>query len=162
MKTLQQIVNENNGSGGYSDKVKSMVNLAIEKSGFKGNPWFRVPSSDFANVSFTFGKDKSEFSNGIIQNDNLNLSFTLEPTKDGGYVLEWNRKSATGKPTKSNMVYDSYKFKISKITAKSEDEFVTKLSKAFIKVKEEVKKLLDDGVFDLHKEFKKPIERFVQ
>lgn len=169
MKSLQQVIVENSTGASFKETINSIVNGAIEQSNFKGTPHIRIAGGEFATVSFTFAKDTSEVSNRIWQNDNLNLVASVEIDKRSGEIIfEWSRKSATGKPLDQYHVYGTYKFKLTKIKAVNEKDATAKLAKALSKVKEEVKRLFADGVFDVHnKDFEKEnnfkaIQRFVE
>ena len=98
------------------------------------------------------GKDKSEWSNGIWQNDPLNLSFSVTDKDDGSFVIAWDRQRLTINPTTPHMAFSGKKLNLRKGKAKDIKDLEKKLKIAFNKVKDSIKGSLKNGEFDVHKD----------
>ncbi len=122
------------------DKVLPKSKLVLFKGGL---------SSSYMIFTGTLGNTKTEYQNGISQNDPLHLSFNVDISKTP-LTIEWSNNSLSINPDNKYHAFSSKKLKMRKTKTKSLVDFASKMEKAFIKVREEVKKSLADKEFTVY------------
>jgi len=108
-------------------------------------------STDYKLFTCTLGKTRSEYANGIRQNDPLSLSFSIDISPKE-YVVTWQGSSLSIVPENKMYAYSSRKLGLRKFRAKDLKLLAKKLDTAFKKTKDVVKKALKDGELDVHGE----------
>lgn len=90
-------------------------------------------------------QDTSEWLNGISQNDPISVMMTLTENKDGSFTVEVENNSIFVNAKEQYMAYGSEKLGLRKINAKSEQDLLTKITKAFNKIKTKIIDLYEAG-----------------
>jgi len=152
MKTFSDIINEATEESEFTvEEVQKTVLDAWNKYFPKSNCWhFKngIGSDKYMIFTCTIGKDKSEFINGIDRNDPLNLSFSIDLSRQPVTITYKSNSIAISPPEGSYLAYGREKLKLRKTKVKNMKDLKTKLEKAFSTTKETIKTLLKDGKFD--------------
>lgn len=107
------------------------------------------PQTTFINL--TLGREKSEFVNGIIENDPLKLRISIDThPKIEKIAIEYDRDSVNITPENKYMAFGNHRFKLRKQMAKDEKSLLAKVKKDLTKVKSELLKLYKDGQMSVH------------
>lgn len=110
-------------------------------------------SKDGLNVSIALGKDKSEFQNGIIQNDPIHTHFFIHEN-EGEYSLEAKISISSLKPDNSYMAMSSQKIRTRKLKFTNEQKNLAKAAKKldeyFYKIKDALTENADKENFLPH------------
>lgn len=102
-------------------------------------------------ITFTLGNKKSEFVNGIIDNDPLKLRISIMThPKIEKIAIEYNRDSVHITPEDKYMAFGNHRFKLRKQMAKNEKALLAKVKKDLSKVKEQLLSLYKDGKMSVH------------
>ena len=102
-------------------------------------------------ITLTLGNKKSEFVNGIIENDPLKLRISIiTHPKIEKIAIEYDRDSVHITPENSYMAFGNHRFKLRKQMAKDEKSLLNKVKKDLTKVKTELLKLYKDGKMSVH------------
>ena len=108
-----------------------------------------MPETTF--ITFTLGNKKSEFVNGIINNDPLKLRISIMThPKLEKIAIEYNHSHVTINPEDKYMAFGNHRFKLRKQMAKDEKALLNKVKKDLTKVKQELLKLYKDGKMSVH------------
>ena len=105
----------------------------------------------FAIATFTLGKDKSEWENGISENDPLSLTMVFE-NKSGEIITEFSANSLSISPDNPYMAFGRKKINVRKFRTKDLKALEKKLTMAFGRVKDTVKDALAKDEFSVYRE----------
>ncbi|WP_298751858.1 hypothetical protein [uncultured Arcobacter sp.] len=125
----------------------------IEKIGYKYFPKSKVSlstgtlgSSDVY-VRLLLGKDKTEWANGIFNNDPMSLHFAVRLTSKG-YVIEFLANSMYITPTDKHLAFGRKKINVRKSTSKDSKALMKNIDKVFKVAKDTVKDAISKNEFD--------------
>lgn len=151
MKSLQQIFEEVETPMTKQKTEEAVVkiwNEIMPKSRLSVSKISLGSDSNYSIFTGFIGKERSEFSNGIMQNDPLSLSFTAT-TKDDSITVEFKGSSLSIKPEEnSHMAFGRKKIALRKFTVKNMKSFEKKMTETFTKVKKAIEESLSNGDFD--------------
>lgn len=102
-------------------------------------------------ITLTLGREKSEFVNGIVENDPLKLRISIMThPKIEKIAIEYVRDSVNIDPENKFMAFGNHRFRLRKQMAKDEKALLAKVKKDLTKVKTELLKLYKDGKMSVH------------
>ena len=139
----------------FAEKLAKDIKDTIQKIFPKSGVFARVDNGSFGtnsiDVRFTVGKDKSEYPNQIVHNDIVNSISSVWFEKDGSMRIETGLSgfSITTKPTEKYLAQGRTKVPFRKTKVKEGDskKVLDFYKKTFTKLKEEMKRLLDEDMF---------------
>ncbi|NCQ52025.1 hypothetical protein GW796_09045 [archaeon] len=108
-----------------------------------------LKNSNYSTFKGYIGKEKREFINNILENDPLNLIFSVT-TKPDSITVEFSSNSLSIKPDNKYMAYGTKKLSFRKFTAKTMKDFEKKIKDLFLKVKSAIQDALENGDFDVY------------
>ena len=146
-------INEQIESEDFSDKIKNIMLKYFPNS--YANAKYSKGFKDSIYGVFTLGKDKSEYQNGIHNNDPLIHTFHIWFKQNDKYDLEWSQGSMTVKPDKPYMAYGRVKTGIRDKNNASSDEILKTLDNFFKKLPSIIKTNADKIHHDDIELFKK-------
>lgn len=147
---IKNVLNESDGQITRSE-VEEVVFAAWKKHMPKSHMTLfkNGIAEDYMIFTCTIGNDKSEYSNGYSQNDPLSLSFNIDIGKDP-LKISYSASSIAITPENQMYAFSRKKLPLRKTKVKSVADIGVKLEIAFKKVKDEIKKSIKNGDFDVY------------